>query len=178
MICSDLAISVFDQTNLLRDTYHAWWVELALQSMKINGLVKMINGSRSLDIEYIEGYIPKYKWALRKDVLPIHNHGWFFEYIQGINIPCFSWGAWSKIVSLDISDIEYVEKGIYAANAQGVTDLNYILKVAMGIKQQQLQNHEIQQAKLNQSKITVEQAFHSAIDNKTKQMWKEVRNLI
>jgi len=128
VVMSTLARKVFDQTSIPQDIIWAWWVEQRLQKMAINGLVKMIQSSKKLEINYIDGYLLKYKWSYRDTNLVISGHGWAFSVIQEIGED-FDWGLWSKIVQLKAEYFEIFSEAIGTALARGISNLSYAMAI-------------------------------------------------
>lgn len=122
---SDLARKVFEQTDLEINYNNAWWVEQKLQFMRINGLVKMINTSKKLELSYIDGYLPKYKWSFRKSVLDISSSEWVYGMIQGADD--FNWGYWSNLVLVEYYHI--LAEAIGIAKAVGIFNIPYIFAI-------------------------------------------------
>jgi hypothetical protein len=123
---------VFDQTQLPRDTDTSWWVEVMLQRMKINGLVKMINSSKKLDTKYIEGYASRYKWAYRQDGFDISSsyEAWLLlcgDYF----IDPFPWVSWYDIVLM--SNIPLLKESISRSIKSGVRHSSYLAKIYANI---------------------------------------------
>lgn len=121
MIMSTLCRKVFQQVSLDENLMNAFWVERRLQVMQINGLVKMIQQSPKNEIEYIDGYLPRYKWAFRPSVLDISKTFDIYCLIQQFDTD-FPWGAWEDLSKVtDI--ITFKECILYAS--QNFKPLSY-----------------------------------------------------
>lgn len=129
MICSSLTRKVFEQTSLNQTIDTAWWVEQKLQLMKINGLVKMVQGSPNLGTRYIDGYLPKFKWALRPihDMVSIEDHRWLFDILQNLVVD-FPWNLWRELSLIPETDAEMLMDSVYKARDYS-TSLNYVLSI-------------------------------------------------
>ena len=137
MILSTLGRKVFDQVNLDQTINNAWWVECRLQKMQINGLVKMIQSSRKKTIDYIDGYISKFKWSFRKDSIDILDCEELFYILQNLNED-FPWGMWSDLILID--DIFLLMECINIAKTRNKNNLSYIMAIYRG-KKQEINNH-------------------------------------
>lgn len=168
---STLARSVFDQTCIDCTLVNAWWVECMLQTLKINGLVKMINGSKCNDVSYIEGYLPKYKWALRPQKLDIDKCAILFEIIQ-ITEQDFSWGCWSELVT--VSDIVLFKECILTAVRFGA-GLSYALTIYKNKEMQSKQKmNDIQKCMVG-SDLPV---YERNVSNLSINQWNKLREMI
>jgi hypothetical protein len=128
MFCSDLAKSVFDQTKLEYIPTTMWWVESMLQKLKIIGLVKMINSSKKIDLQYISGYLPRYKWANRSDGLDISSSydTWYIlctEYFDDY----FPWIAWQDMVLMNNQSL--LLSSIKKSLKSNVRHMSYLSKI-------------------------------------------------
>jgi hypothetical protein len=158
LVMSQLARKVYEQTLIPNDLSWAWWVELRLQEVKINGLVKMINGSKKNDQKYIDGYINKYKWAFRENILNISDKAWFFSAVQFLEQD-FSWNLWSKIVQIPIEHIDIIMESINIGISYNKPFLPYILA--------------IYESKIHEQNLLVE-TQKEAIDNQVDMSFKKV----
>lgn len=153
MVVSTLCRKVFDQVGLEENLLNAFWVEGRLQLMQINGLVKMIQGSKKLDIQYIDGYLARYKWAFRPVVLDIAGCFDIYCLLQQFDQD-FPWGQWSELAA--IKNIEIFKECILFAS-QNFKPLVYALAMYRG-KVEELKNMSdiVNKAISNQSQIVVE----------------------
>jgi hypothetical protein len=113
MYClSSLGRKVLDQTTIPQnDPEWLWWVERRLQSFRINALVQMIQNSKEMDREYIDGYVSRYRWGLRSEEerIFIAEHEWLFYMVQQVRCD-FPWNLWTDFVR--INNPEMVHRSI------------------------------------------------------------------
>lgn len=177
MIISTLARKVFDQTDIPQDLTWAWWVELKLQLMRINGLVKMINASKKIEKGYIDGYLPRYKWSFRpeNERLKIGGFAWFYSLIQNLSED-FNWGDWSTIITISEDDVELISECIGASIAYSKPYMAYMLAIYKSQLQEIHQKHLEQIQAINNS---VGGEFCRVVRSEsTKLKWESLRNLI
>ena len=109
---SNLGRKVLEQTNIPQDDMDwLWWVEKRLQTFRINALVQMVQNSKQMDRDYIDGYAKRYKWGIRPetDRIFIADHEWLFYLIQQVGVD-FPWGLWSDFVR--INDPELLSRSV------------------------------------------------------------------
>jgi len=128
MITSDLANSVFQQTDLEPSVEYAYWVEQMLLRMQINGLVKMICETKIKSVSSMMKLFPKYKWSHRLDPLILNNLR-LFETLQISEGGNFNWGLWPQL--LLVTDTEDFKECIIIANKYHA-GLPYALKIHEG----------------------------------------------
>lgn len=171
-VLSSLAKSVFDQTPCPFTVDWAWWIEQRLQIMKINGLVKMINQSAKIDQDYIDGYMPKYRWAFREYVVDISKCDWWFGIIQVLQ-GTFAWSMWNEIVKIPMNDIDMVHSAIL----KSINCSNYHVAYAMSIYWSERTAIE---AKVAEAQPTITnsdiQTEIYQVSETTKSKWSEIRN--
>lgn len=171
-VMSNLAKSVFDQTPCPFNVDWAWWVEQRLQKMKINGLVKMINQSKKIDQNYIDGYMPKFKWAYRENPIDISGCDWFFGIIQNLKGGEFNWFLWEKIVKIPESDIDLVHQAMLKSVNRFNTNLSYILAIYEYDREDLEQR--VKESMPNYSHIDIDNAQYTVSDN-IKKNWDYIK---
>ena len=134
MVLSKLGRKILNQTKLPQDNLELmWWIEKRLQSIKINGLVKMINEAKTDDYNKIDKLAFKYGWSARDDIeiINISRHKWFFvDFIQRFDED-FSWDLWNKIVKISHKDklhMIIIREAMHIAIQKGV-NLAYVIAV-------------------------------------------------
>ena len=175
MVMSSLCRKVFQQVELEENLINAFWVEKRLQTMQINGLVKMIQQSRKFDIEYIDGYLPRFKWAFRP--IPLDISGCFDIYclLQQFSSD-FPWGTWVEIV--DIKDINLFSECI-TFSVNNYKPLAYTIAMYQGKNSQQLQYHQQVVNSLAirnlQNFITIPNIAETQIEATIKDEWEKLK---
>lgn len=168
---SDLARSVFNQTQLPIDLNNQWWVECRLQEMKINGLVKMINGSRQQDLSYIDGYFFQYKWAHRPESINIEScKQLYFGVLQLFSMD-FNWGLWSEIKG--ITDETLFVNSVLVALKYGA-QVSYAISVYKSEIDQVKQKLEI----IQQHKFVEKEKAIRNISSETKSQWSKIAEVL
>jgi hypothetical protein len=152
MVMSSLARKVYGEVKLLETIKNIEWVETRLQTMKINGLVMMINKSKKQDdIKYIDGYLPKYKWASRPDGVDISGHLWAVDFMQSLTVD-FPWGYWSNIITIAANEVQLFYESIKTAVTAGPGNLPYAWAVFVGKKQALLHTKQLVSEAVNKAK--------------------------
>lgn len=179
MILSSLGRKVLDQTNIPEENFDwYWWIERRLQTLRINALVQMINNSKKIDMDYIDGYVNKYKWGIRpaEEQLYIADHVWLFDMIQYTGVD-FPWNVWAEFIKISPNHYDIVDKSIRAMFATPVRGHQYWLAIyKTEITNMYNTNMEISQA-LDKSKMS-ERNDKREITNHTYDKWKELKNII
>lgn len=174
MIVSTLGRKVFDQVKLQETIINAWWIEKKLQLMQINGLVKMINNSKKDDLDYIDGYLPNFKWSFRKKPINIDNYEELFYLMQLLDED-FPWGHWSEIIEIDDFKLFHECLSIASMNRKG--NLPYSLAIYKSKKREIINSNQY----LNNSYINSAEKVKTpdnSLDNSIKLKWDEIKNRI
>lgn len=171
IVMSNLAFSVFEEVDLPMTLEVVWWIEQRLQHMRINGLIKMINSSKSKDIKYIDGYLPKYKWATRPEKQDITGHLWIFELLQ-ITQQNFAWNLWTEFIK--INDILLFRESVLTAIKFGA-GAAYALSIYKNKTLQVQANIDTMRQQLIVEPLP---SFNREISVKTSQQWANLREMI
>lgn len=171
VVMSKLARKVFDQTKIPKDLLWAWWVEIKLQKMSIGGLVKMINQSKRIDMKYIDGYMPKYKWSYREDQIDISKFAWLYTMIQSLGND-FNWGLWSELVLIKPEYCEIFYDAIEETVARNIDNLSYVLEIYKG------QINKVVDQIINTITFDDIDVGQKTISSLSKEKWSNVKELL
>lgn len=178
MFMSDLARSVFVQTNLDFDLKMAFWVEQKLQQMKVNAVVKLINGENLKDINSFEQKVKNFSYAFRSVPLSIKNSLWFYEYFQCLN-NTFRWSLWEDIIKFDVKDFSFLEESLLIAFNRNIFSLDYILKIAKEKREENEKKDEMRKNLIETSLEFLKKKKNVRdIESLTIKEWNEVREFI
>ncbi len=178
MIMSSLARKVFDQTDLFVRIDNAWWVERRLQQMQINGLVKMINQSKKKEVDYIDGYAPKFGWASRTGGgLNIADYIWLYELVQCLDVD-YPWGMWGDLLSINLGDINAFKEASHLAKQYGKNNLPYVLTIVIQRKQEAV-TIAVHTAKMvEKTSSYLGDNMHNKISKESVDKWQKLKDMI
>jgi hypothetical protein len=167
---STLARKVFDQVEMEENLINSFWVEQRLQKMQINGLVKMIQGSPKKDLKYIDGYLPRYKWAFRPIELDISGCFDIYCLLQQFDQD-FPWGKWEELSQ--IRDLITFSECI-SYSSKNIKPLVYAFAMYRGkIEQDQYNQEAVKKALIQEIKSDI-QPIPQQAKEKLQEMWKRV----
>jgi hypothetical protein len=172
---SVLARKVFQQTNLPLCIQNVWWVEQRLQKYQINGLVAMINKSKKMELDYIDGYDKHgmYCWAHRGDQISIDKFDWLFQILQGLSCD-FSWSAWRDLVIVDPLHMDLFIESVHAARINNTENIQYIMAIYHGmVNRVSVKNKGIEEQRI---KIIEEEVKN--ISPELKNEWERLRDRV
>ncbi len=183
MILSTLGRKVVDETDIMfiggiNYIDWAWWIECRLQIYRINGLVKMINNSAKMELDYIDGYHNKYKWALRPttESIDISDFKWLFYFLQNLSQD-FPWGMWKELIKISHHSVKYFEDALHIANRCNKANLNYVLAIYQSdIKADIKKNEELQKAIKNSSVVLP--VTNKEVGNNKREEWNKIKDKI
>jgi len=173
IVVSSLTRKVFDQISCPQNVDWAWWIEQKLQKMQINGLVKMIQQSKKMDMKYIEGYLPKFKWAFRKNSINISHCDWLFCFIQSLDVD-FNWNIWEQLVQIKTDDMKIFQESMNIAFSRNNSNLNYILAIFFDKRYEFYQKIE----ELRNNITSFEEEEKKEITDKSIQKWNNLKDLL
>ena len=180
MILSTLGRKVLNETNIPEDDIEwYWWIERRLQDARINGLVKMINGSSKMERNHIDGYWNKYRyWAARPqfEKIIISNHRWLFDLLQMLDFD-FPWGLWSDLINIPVSESEDFAKALYKSHCAGRGNLSYAMAIYRGERERKckLQAEIDEQMQQNWELLDIKS---NDFDDSKRDEWENIKNNI